>query len=183
MASRIFSFFLLILLLPLFFAIFLFLFLEDGMPIIYKQKRAGVNSTFFFIYKFRTMKRNTPELPTHLLVDPDKYILKIGYLLRKFSLDELPNLINILKGEMVFVGPRPALHNQSDLIALRKKYGIDKLKPGITGWAQVNGRDELSLEEKCNFDKEYLDKRSLIFDLKILLLTFSKVVLGSNVRH
>jgi O-antigen biosynthesis protein WbqP len=129
------------------------------------------------------MKKNTPELPTHLLFDSNKYLLRIGKYLRKFSLDEFPNLINILKGEMVFVGPRPALHNQYDLIELRKKYGIDKLKPGITGWAQVNGRDELSLEEKCNFDKEYLDKRSLIFDLKILLLTFSKVVLGSNVRH
>jgi O-antigen biosynthesis protein WbqP len=118
-----------------------------------------------------------------MLLDSNKYLLRIGKYLRKFSLDELPNLINILKGEMVFIGPRPALHNQYDLIELRTKYGIDKLKPGITGWAQVNGRDELSLEDKCKFDKEYLEKRSFLFDLKILLLTFSKVILGSNVRH
>ena len=129
------------------------------------------------------MKLNTPELPTHMLLDSNKYLLRIGKYLRKFSLDELPNLINILKGEMVFIGPRPALHNQYDLIELRKKYGIDKLSPGITGWAQVNGRDELSIDDKCKFDKEYLDKRSVGFDLKILLLTFSKVILGSGVKH
>ena len=129
------------------------------------------------------MKRNTPELPTHLLTDPDIYILKIGHLLRKYSLDELPNLINILKGEMSFIGPRPALHSQLDLIELRKKFGIDKIMPGITGWAQINGRDELSIEEKCIYDKEYLDNKSILFDLKILKLTLLKVLLGTNVKH
>jgi O-antigen biosynthesis protein WbqP len=129
------------------------------------------------------MKRSTPELATHLLSSPDQYLLGIGKYLRKFSLDEIPNLINIIKGEMVFVGPRPALYNQYDLIDLRKKYGIDKLKPGITGWAQINGRDELSIEDKVAFDKEYLEKKSLQFDLKILWLTFVKVLLGSGIKH
>jgi O-antigen biosynthesis protein WbqP len=129
------------------------------------------------------MKVDTPELATHLLQNPNSYILTTGKILRKFSLDELPNLFNVLKGDMVFVGPRPALYNQHDLIELRKKEGIDKVKPGITGWAQVNGRDELTIEEKIKYDKEYIERKSLFFDLKILFLTFYKVLLRNGIKH
>jgi O-antigen biosynthesis protein WbqP len=183
MINKLISCILFILLLPLFFLIIVLIIIDDGLPFIYTQSRVGLNSKNFLIFKFRTMKTNTPELPTHMLLDSNKYLLRIGKYLRKFSLDELPNLINIIKGDMVFVGPRPALHNQYDLIDYRKKNGIDTLKPGITGWAQVNGRDELSLEDKCKFDKEYLEKKSILFDLKILVLTFSRVILGSGVKH
>ena len=120
-------------------------------PIVFKQKRAGINNVLFIMYKFRSMKKDTPDIATHLLENPTKYLLNIGGLLRKFSLDEFPNLINILKGDMGFVGPRPALYNQNDLMQLRINDGIEKLLPGLTGWAQINGRDELSLEEKVVF--------------------------------
>ena len=183
MASRFFSFLLLLLLFPVFVLIILLIIIDDGFPFFYKQSRVGLHSNTFFIYKFRTMKKSTPELATHLLVNVQDYLLPIGKILRKYSLDELPNLINILKGEMSFIGPRPALHNQFDLIELRQKHGIDKITPGITGWAQVNGRDELSIEDKCKYDKEYLDKKSMIFNLKILKLTFSRVLLGDGVKH
>ena len=129
------------------------------------------------------MKVGTPELATHLLQNPNSYILTTGKLLRRFSLDELPNLFNVLKGNMVFVGPRPALHNQHDLIELRKSEGIDKVKPGITGWAQVNGRDELTIEEKIKYDKEYIERKSFFFDLNILFLTFYKVLLRNGIKH
>jgi O-antigen biosynthesis protein WbqP len=115
------------------------IFIEDGAPILFTQKRVGINYTFFNIYKFRSMKKNTPNVARHLLENPESYLLQIGRLLRKLSLDELLNLFNIIKGEMVFVGPRPALYNQDDLMALRVAVGVDKLKRGITGWAQVNG--------------------------------------------
>ncbi len=129
------------------------------------------------------MKRNTPNVATHLLVNPLLYLLNIGKFIRKLSLDELPNLINIIKGEMVFVGPRPALYNQDDLMELRIKAGVDKLTPGITGWAQINGRDEISLEEKVSLEKEYLEKKSLIFDFKIIILTFSNILFSKGVSH
>lgn len=129
------------------------------------------------------MKKNTPNVATHLLENPSQYLLKLGGLIRKLSLDELPNLINILKGEMVFVGPRPALYNQDDLMQLRVRAGVDKLKPGLTGWAQVNGRDEIDLEEKVAFEKEYLERQSLWFDLKIVVLTFTKVLKSQGVNH
>lgn len=129
------------------------------------------------------MKKNTPNVATHLLVNPGQYLLKSGGLLRKLSLDELPNLINIIRGEMVFVGPRPALYNQDDLMALRVASGVEKLKPGITGWAQINGRDEISLEEKVAYETEYLQRKSLGFDLKIVLLTFSTVLMSKGVKH
>jgi O-antigen biosynthesis protein WbqP len=161
----------------------IFIFIEDGIPIFFKQKRVGINYTFFNIYKFRSMKKNTPNVATHLLENPVQYLLKIGGLLRKLSLDELPNLINIIKGEMVFVGPRPALYNQDDLMELRIKAGVDKLTPGITGWAQINGRDEISLEEKVSLEKVYLEKKSLIFDFKIIMLTFSNIVFSKGVSH
>ena len=129
------------------------------------------------------MKKNTPNVATHLLQNPEQYVLKIGKLLRKLSLDELPNLINIIKGEMVFVGPRPALFNQDDLMELRVKAGVEKLKPGITGWAQINGRDEISLKEKVNFEKEYQERKSTWFDIKIIVLTFTSVLKSDGVKH
>ena len=129
------------------------------------------------------MKKNTPNVATHLLINPEKYLLKIGRILRKLSLDELPNLINIIKGEMVFVGPRPALYNQDDLMALRVATGVDKLNPGITGWAQINGRDEISLEEKVALEKEYLQHKSFWFDVKIIIKTIANVLFGKGVKH
>jgi O-antigen biosynthesis protein WbqP len=129
------------------------------------------------------MKKNTPNVATHLLVNPEKYVLKIGRILRKLSLDELPNLINILKGEMVFVGPRPALYNQDDLMQLRIEAGVDQLIPGLTGWAQVNGRDEISLEAKVALEKEYLERKSFWFDVKIIVFTFAKVLNSKGVNH
>ena len=119
------------------------------------------------------MKKNTPNVATHLLENPEQYLLKIGKLIRKLSLDELPNLINIIVGDMVFVGPRPALYNQDDLMQLRIAAGVDKLVPGLTGWAQINGRDEISLEEKVTLEKEYMDKKSIKFDITIFFMTFA----------
>ena len=167
----------------MFMIIALVIFIEDGSPILFTQKRVGINYTFFNIYKFRSMKKNTPNVATHLLENPESYLLRIGRLLRKLSLDELPNLFNIIKGEMVFVGPRPALYNQDDLMALRVAVGVDKLKPGITGWAQVSGRDEISIEEKVSFDREYLEQKSFWFDLKIILMTVSSVLSSRGVKH
>jgi O-antigen biosynthesis protein WbqP len=159
------------------------IFIEDDMPIFFKQKRVGINYTFFNIYKFRSMKKDTPNVATHLLTNPEQYVLKIGGVLRKLSLDELPNLINIIKGEMVFVGPRPALYNQEDLLAWRVAAGVDQLKPGITGWAQINGRDEISIEEKVALEKEYLKHKSFWFDIKIVFLTFFNVIFSKGVKH
>lgn len=129
------------------------------------------------------MKKNTPNVATHLLTNPEQYLLKIGAFIRKTSLDELPNLINIVKGEMVFVGPRPALYNQDDLMALRVAAGVDKLKPGITGWAQINGRDEISIQEKVELEKEYLDRKSFWFDVEIVVKTFTSVIRVKGVAH
>jgi O-antigen biosynthesis protein WbqP len=173
----------LILLTPILFLVSLLIFFEDGFPIFFKQRRVGKDYTFFEIYKFRSMKKNTPNVATHLLENPNKYLLKSGGLVRKLSLDELPNLINIIKGEMVFIGPRPALFNQDDLMQLRIKAGVEKLKPGITGWAQINGRDEISLEEKVALEKTYLTRKSFWFDMKIILLTFTSVIKSDGVNH
>ena len=183
MFNRITALFLLIILFPIFLIVGFLISLQDGLPVFFKQKRVGVNYSFFYIYKFRTMKKDTPNVATHLLTNPEQYLLKIGALLRKLSLDELPNLINIIKGEMVFVGPRPALYNQDDLMALRVAAGVDKLIPGITGWAQVNGRDELSLEQKVALEKEYLAKKSLTVDFQILIKTFTNVLFSKGVTH
>lgn len=183
MLNRILSLIMLLLLSPIFLIVGLFIFFEDGFPVFFKQKRVGINYTFFEIYKFRSMKKDTPNVATHLLEDPLKYILNSGVVLRKLSLDELPNLINIIKGEMVFVGPRPALYNQDDLMKLRLEAGVDKLIPGITGWAQINGRDEISLQEKVAFEKEYLQRKSFWFDLKIIVLTFTSVLKSDGVNH
>ena len=183
MLNRIAALILLIILSPIIIIVGLLIFIQDGLPVFFKQKRVGVNYSFFHIYKFRTMKKETPNVATHLLTNPEQHLLKIGALLRKLSLDELPNLINIIKGEMVFVGPRPALYNQDDLMALRVAAGVDKLIPGITGWAQVNGRDELSLEQKVALEKEYLDKKSLLIDFQILIKTFTNVLFSKGVTH
>ena len=183
MLNRIFALILIIILSPLFLIVIIAILIEDGLPAFFTQKRVGINYTFFHIYKFRSMKKNTPNVATHLLTNPEQYLLKIGKFIRKTSLDELPNLINIIKGEMVFVGPRPALYNQDDLMTLRVAAGIDKLKPGITGWAQINGRDEISIETKVNLEKEYLDKKSFLFDLNILVKTFTNVLFSKGVSH
>jgi O-antigen biosynthesis protein WbqP len=129
------------------------------------------------------MKKNTPNVASHLLEEPGQYLLKFGSLIRKYSLDELPNLFNIVKGEMVFVGPRPALYNQDDLMSLRVAAGVERLKPGLTGWAQINGRDEISIEEKVCLEKEYLEKKTIWFDIVILVKTFTKVLERRGVAH
>jgi O-antigen biosynthesis protein WbqP len=181
--NRVFALIVLIILSPLFLLVAISIFIEDGMPIFFKQKRVGINYTFFQIYKFRSMKKNTPNVATHLLENPMQYLLKIGGLLRKLSLDELPNLINIIRGEMVFVGPRPALYNQDDLMALRVATGVDKLKPGITGWAQINGRDDISIEKKVQLEQEYMYRRSTLFDIEIIIKTFTNVLFSKGVSH
>ncbi len=183
MFNRLFALIIFIVLIPVFVIVALVIFIEDGFPIYFKQKRVGVNYTFFNIYKFRSMKKNTPNVATHLLERPDLYLLKIGKFIRKTSLDELPNLINIIKGEMVFVGPRPALYNQDDLMTLRVAIGVDKLKPGITGWAQINGRDAISIEKKVQLEKDYLYKKSIFFDIKIIIKTFMNVLFSKGVSH
>jgi O-antigen biosynthesis protein WbqP len=183
MLSRLFALILLILFSPIFLLVSLSILIEDGFPVFFTQKRVGINYSYFQIYKFRSMKKNTPNVATHLLNNPEQYLLKIGKLIRKTSLDELPNLINIIKGEMVFVGPRPALYNQNDLMALRVEAGVDKLKPGITGWAQINGRDEITIEEKVALEKEYLERKSFLFDLYIFFKTFTNVLFSKGVIH
>ena len=183
MITRLFALVLLVILSPIFLIVALFILIEDGFPVFFTQKRVGVNYTFFQIYKFRSMKKNTPNVATHLLVNPDQYLLKTGGLIRKLSLDELPNLINIIKGEMVFVGPRPALYNQDVLMTLRVATGVDKLKPGITGWAQINGRDDISIEKKVQLDQEYLQKKSFLFDIEIIIKTFINVLFSKGVSH
>ena len=173
MLDRILAFFMLLFLSPVFLIVMLFIVIDDGFPVFFTQKRVGKDYTFFKLYKFRSMKKNTPNVATHLLENPEQYVLKVGSTLRKLSLDELPNLINILRGDMVFVGPRPALYNQDDLMQLRVDAGVSYLKPGLTGWAQINGRDEISIEEKVALEKEYLDKKSFAFDVKIFFMTFA----------
>jgi len=183
MLSRLFALFLLILLSPIFLFVFLIILIEDGFPVFFTQKRVGINYTYFKIYKFRSMKKNTPNVATHLLDNPDQYLLKIGKFIRKTSIDELPNLINIIKGEMVFVGPRPALYNQDDLMTYRKATGVYKLKPGITGWAQINGRDDISIEKKVQLEQEYMNKQSTLFDIEIIIKTFTNVLFRKGVSH
>lgn len=150
-------------------------------PVFFKQRRVGKNNKEFTIYKFRTMRIDTPNVATHLLENPDVFITDVGRVLRKTSLDELPQLFNILKGDMSIVGPRPALYNQYDLIEMRTKAGVESLVPGLTGWAQINGRDEIALELKVQLDKEYKEKMGLIFDLKIIFLTALKVFKSEGV--
>jgi O-antigen biosynthesis protein WbqP len=183
MLNKLLALILLVILSPLFILVGLVIFIEDGFPVFFTQKRVGINYSFFNIYKFRSMKKNTPNVATHLLENPEQYLLKIGKFIRKTSLDELPNLINIIKGDMVFVGPRPALYNQDDLMELRVATGVSKLKPGITGWAQINGRDDISIEKKVKLEQEYLYQRSTLFNLEIILKTFIKVLFSKGVKH
>lgn len=167
----------LIILSPIFIILILFIKLTSPGPVLFKQKRVGINKTHFNIYKFRTMRIDTPkDMPTHLLENPDQYITRIGKFLRKTSLDELPQLINIFKGDMSIVGPRPALWNQYDLIAERDKYHANDILPGLTGWAQVNGRDELEIDVKAKLDGEYVKKMSFFFDCKCFWMTISSVL-------
>lgn len=152
-------------------------------PILHWSKRAGLDSKLFLMPKFRTMKESTPQVATHLLEDPEMYYTELGKFLRKTSMDELPQIFSILRGDMSFVGPRPALYNQDDLIRLRNEKGINSLTPGITGWAQVNGRDEITILDKVRLDYEYLQKRSLTFDLYIIWLTVLRVIKSEGVSH
>ena len=152
-------------------------------PAIHWSKRIGKNNMIFLMPKFRTMKINTPQVATHLLVDGAKHLTPIGSFLRKSSLDELPQLWSVIKNDMSLVGPRPALFNQDDLKELRTKNNIHTIAPGVTGWAQINGRDELSISEKVKYDKFYLENRSLIFDIKIIFLTAYKVIMRKNITH
>lgn len=152
-------------------------------PALFRQRRIGRNKKEFEILKFRTMRIDTPrDMPTHLLTDPERYVTPLGRWLRRTSLDELPQLFNILKGEMALIGPRPALWNQFDLIAGRELYGVNRLRPGLTGWAQVNGRDEIPLVKKIRLDAEYAKRISLRFDLKIFFMTAGKVITGEGIK-
>jgi O-antigen biosynthesis protein WbqP len=156
--------------------------LDSPGPVLFKQKRVGRGKSHFYILKFRTMRTDTPkDMPTHLLANPDQYITRVGRFLRKTSLDELPQLFNILSGDMAIVGPRPALWNQFDLIAERDKYGANDIRPGLTGWAQINGRDELQIEEKARLDGEYVQKLSVAFDVKCFLGTIRAVLSSDGV--
>ena len=157
--------------------------LSSRGPVLYWSSRIGLNNKLFEMPKFRTMQEQTPVLATHLMTNPKAYLSPVGAFLRRFSLDELPQLFSILKGDMSFVGPRPALFNQNDLIALRTEKGIDKLVPGVTGWSQVNGRDDLSITEKVDLDLEYLIRHSFWFDLHIIWITFLKVLRSDGVSH
>lgn len=152
-------------------------------PVIHWSRRIGKNNVIFLMPKFRTMKIATPQMATHLLTNGNNFLTPIGALLRKTSLDEIPQLWSVLIGDMNLVGPRPALFNQEDLIDLRTLYNIHQIAPGVTGWAQINGRDELSIEEKVKFDKAYLEQKSLIFDFKIILLTVIKVLKRANISQ
>ncbi|KKB35453.1 sugar transferase [Bacillus thermotolerans] len=176
------SFFALLLFSPLFLVLCLLIKMDSPGPIFFKQKRAGENDSHFMIYKFRSMRIDTPNVSTDKLGDPSIYITKVGHFLRKTSLDELPQLLNIIKGDMSIVGPRPALYNQYELIKARKKVNVHALKPGLTGYAQVKGRDFISDEEKVAYDKYYLEHMSFFFDIKIIWMTVISVVKSEGVR-
>lgn len=172
----------LILLSPFFLTIIVAIKLESKGPVLFKQKRIGRGKTHFFIYKFRTMKVDTPkDMPTHLLENPEQYITKTGRFLRKTSLDELPQILNILSGSMSIIGPRPALWNQYDLIEERDKYMANSVRPGLTGWAQINGRDELPIKQKALLDGEYIQKLSPLMDIKCFFLTIVSVLRSEGV--
>ena len=156
--------------------------IDSPGPVLFKQKRVGKGKSHFYILKFRTMRIDTPkDMPTHLLANPEQYITRVGKFLRKTSLDELPQLINILKGDMAIIGPRPALWNQFDLIAERDKYGANDIRPGLTGWAQINGRDELEIDVKAKLDGEYVGRLSFGFDVKCFLGTIAAVLRSDGV--
>jgi O-antigen biosynthesis protein WbqP len=173
----------LVLLSPVFVAVALAVKLTSKGPVFHISDRVGQDNHIFRMFKFRTMRIDTPHVATHLMGDPAKYLTPIGGLLRKTSLDELPQFLNVLKGDMSLVGPRPALFNQDDLVALRTEKGVHRLVPGITGWAQINGRDELPIPEKVDLDADYLARRSFRMDLKILILTFVNVLRRDGISH
>ena len=167
----------LIVLSPLFLILAIAIKLDDPGPVFFRQKRVGIHKTYFDILKFRTMKMETPhDMPTHLLENPDQYITRVGRFLRKTSLDELPQIAQIFTGKMSIIGPRPALWNQDDLIAQRDKYGANDVRPGLSGWAQINGRDELPIEVKARYDGEYVERMSFLFDCKCFFGTIGKVL-------
>lgn len=172
----------LILLSPFFLVIVVAIKTDSKGPVLFRQKRVGIHKTHFYILKFRTMYTDTPkDMPTHMLTNPDRYITRIGKLLRKMSLDELPQIINILKGDMSIIGPRPALWNQYDLIEARDKYGANDVMPGLTGWAQINGRDELEISAKAQLDGEYVRKISFLFDVRCFWGTITSVLRSDGV--
>lgn len=169
---------------PLFLLLIICIKLDSKGPVLFKQRRIGKGKKEFYILKFRTMRIDTPkDMPTHLLEDPEMYITKVGKFLRKTSLDELPQIINIIKGEMSIIGPRPALWNQYDLIKERDKYGANDVIPGLTGWAQINGRDELPIDVKAKLDGEYVEKLSPLFDLKVFFMTIKSVLKSEGVKE
>lgn len=169
---------------PIFLILIIAIKLDSRGPVLFKQKRVGIHKNHFNILKFRTMRIDTPkDTPTHLLENPEQYITKMGRFLRKTSLDELPQIWNIFVGQMSIVGPRPALWNQYDLIAERDKYGVNDVSPGLTGWAQINGRDELPIEDKAKLDVEYVEKLSFTFDIKVFFKTVYSVLSSEGVKE
>jgi O-antigen biosynthesis protein WbqP len=173
-----------IILWPVFLLIAILIKLDSKGPVLFKQKRVGKDKKHFYILKFRTMRTDTPkDMPTHMLKNPEAFITRVGKFLRKTSLDELPQIINILKGEMSIIGPRPALWNQYDLIEERDKYGANDIYPGLTGWAQINGRDELPIDIKAKYDGEYVEKMSFVFDVKIFFKTIFSVLRSEGVKE
>lgn len=173
-----------ILLLPIFLLISIAIKIESRGPILFGQRRVGKDKKIFMMYKFRTMRIDAPhDMPTHLLENPDQYITKVGGLLRKTSLDELPQILHIVTGKMALIGPRPALWNQADLVSLRDQFHANHVRPGLTGWAQINGRDEITLEEKAHLDGEYVKKMSFTFDLKIFFGTIRCVFVRDGIHE
>ena len=183
MFSALISFIFLLFLFPIYILVALIVFLDDGFPIIISQKRTGVNDRVFAFYTFRTMKLGTPDVASKLLESPGMYVLRSGRILRSWSLDEIPQLFNVMKGDMNFIGPRPLLDSETDVILMRKNKNIHHTKPGITGWAQVNGRDTITDKEKVDYDNYYVLNKSIFFDLKILYLTFIKIILRKDISH
>ncbi len=181
MLTRLLALLMLVILSPLFVIISMTIFLFDGSPIFFVQRRVGKNSSNFNMYKFRTMRKNTPNIATRLLVNPDQQIIKSGKFLRKFSLDELPNLINMVMGKMGFVGPRPVLASENELVELRKQVGVDKLLPGLTGLAQIAGDGDLSPEIKIKYEVEYKRRKSILFDIDIILKTTIHVLFRRDI--
>ena len=170
-----------VVLLPVFVIVSIAIVIDDPGPVFFKQKRVGKNKKLFWLHKFRSMKVKTPDIPTHLLTNPEQYITRVGKILRKTSLDELPQIYDILFNKMSIIGPRPALWNQDDLIAERDKYGANDIKPGLTGWAQINGRDELEIPVKAALDGEYVEKMSFGFDCKCFFGTITSVLKSEGV--
>ena len=182
MLDKFFASIIILIIFPFILIVCIIIYVFDGLPIFFTQRRIGRNNLGFKIYKLRTMKNKSKDVATHLLKSNSHFTIT-GPILRKLSIDEIPQLFNIIKGDMVFFGPRPALHNQYDLIRIRKRFGIETIKPGVTGWAQVNGRDILSIEEKAYLDKYYLENKSPFLNVKILFMTIKQVITAKNVSH